>query len=311
MGKLYLKCLGQLPNCRVIAAVSRSAEAAPGLRIYSTLEAMLERESLEVVCICTPTDLHASQAAAALGHGVHVICEKPLAFRRQEAEALYSLARAKGVRLFAAQVVRFSQSSRWLRCAVKTGRFGAVCGAYFSRLSTMPRWNSGHWSYDEARSGHVPYDLHIHDLDLMVSLFGPPRAAHSLGTGSKAVPFDEHCWFRYDYPDFTVVSEAAWYIAEIPFFAGWRVNFERALAENHNGVITVYVHGQEPYVMKEETSGAVETGINVPLTDMYQRELHDLMELIQTGADGAILPENEILCVLEILEQLRHTPAER
>ena len=50
---------------------------------------------VEVVHICTPNYLHYQMSKDALLAGKHVVCEKPLAMNRQEAEELVELADKK------------------------------------------------------------------------------------------------------------------------------------------------------------------------------------------------------------------------
>ncbi|MFI8307167.1 Gfo/Idh/MocA family protein [Streptomyces sp. NPDC085927] len=50
--------------------------------------ALVERDDVDLVDICTPGDSHAEIAVAALAAGKHVLCEKPLANTVAEAEAM-------------------------------------------------------------------------------------------------------------------------------------------------------------------------------------------------------------------------------
>lgn len=301
MGKLYAQCLQRIDRCNLAAVVSQSAEAADA-PVYRTTDALFASQIPDLVCICTPTNLHVPQVRQALSHGCHVICEKPLALHRAEAEQVYSLAKKQGKLLFCAQVVRFASSSLWLREAVRSGRYGPVREAYFSRLSTRPHWCKDNWAYDPARSGLVPFDLHIHDLDLMLSLFGLPRRVSCEKSGAAGLPYDEHLWFTYSYNDFTVRAEAAWYQAAIPFTASWRVAFDTALALCQNGTVTVYEGSDAPYTVQEAQSHA--TGFSVPATDMYDRELRHFISCIEQNRDSDILRPSEVLDTLGVLEQL-------
>ncbi|WP_448317293.1 Gfo/Idh/MocA family protein [Streptomyces sp. CO7] len=56
--------------------------------------ALIAREDVDLVDICTPGDSHAEIAIAALEAGKHVLCEKPLANSVAEAEAMTAAARA-------------------------------------------------------------------------------------------------------------------------------------------------------------------------------------------------------------------------
>jgi predicted dehydrogenase len=62
-------------------------------RAYQSLAQLLADPEVNVVHLCTPNYLHFPQAKAALLAGKHVLCEKPLATTRAEAEELVRLAR--------------------------------------------------------------------------------------------------------------------------------------------------------------------------------------------------------------------------
>ena len=69
-------------------------------RCYPDYQTMFKEESarpdgIEAVSIATPNSLHYAVCKAALEAGLHVVCEKPLCFTSEEAEALVALAKAK------------------------------------------------------------------------------------------------------------------------------------------------------------------------------------------------------------------------
>ena len=57
-------------------------------------------EDVDVVYIATPHETHYAYIKDALNHGKHVICEKPMVLKRQQAEELFALAKEKGLILF-------------------------------------------------------------------------------------------------------------------------------------------------------------------------------------------------------------------
>jgi predicted dehydrogenase len=76
----------------VVGRTERSVTAAAGKLGWRTYEtdwrALLDRDDIDIVDVCTPGDSHAEIAIAALDAGKHVICEKPLANSVAEAEAM-------------------------------------------------------------------------------------------------------------------------------------------------------------------------------------------------------------------------------
>lgn len=84
------------------SAKAHAAAAEQGWRDVETdYKALLSRDDIDVVDICTPGDTHPEIAIAALDAGKHVLCEKPLANSVAEADAMAAAAEraaARGVR---------------------------------------------------------------------------------------------------------------------------------------------------------------------------------------------------------------------
>ncbi|WP_198671538.1 Gfo/Idh/MocA family protein [Desertihabitans aurantiacus] len=82
-------------------AVQQAAATFGWAETATDWRAVVEREDVDLVDICTPGDTHAEIALAALAAGKHVLCEKPLANTVAEAEEMTAAAeqaRARGVR---------------------------------------------------------------------------------------------------------------------------------------------------------------------------------------------------------------------
>jgi len=62
-------------------------------------EDIIENPDIDVVMVCTPPNLHVIMSVAAMNHGKHVLCEKPLAQTTKEAEEMISAARRNKVTL--------------------------------------------------------------------------------------------------------------------------------------------------------------------------------------------------------------------
>jgi predicted dehydrogenase len=267
---------------------------------------MLSLEGIDVVDICTPTFLHKRQVMAALEAGRHVICEKPAALLAADARAMFALAKEKSTRLLIGHVVQYTPETKVLRGLVESGEYGRPLDAQFLRLSARPRWVKNGWLFEKEKSGLLPFDLHIHDLDLIVSLFGVPETTGFTRCGREKAGFAEHYRFMYGYKGMNVSAEAAWYNADIPFTATWRVYFEEAVVINDGQTVTAYRFDHEPRVFDTDEKIKIPTGINVPPTGMYYEELSDFLGQLRAGsAESAEAREQEIISVLEILETIR------
>lgn len=64
-----------------------------GAKVYKNYEELLASETVDAVSVCTPNYLHAPISIAALNKGVHVLCEKPMATSKEEAQAMIQAAK--------------------------------------------------------------------------------------------------------------------------------------------------------------------------------------------------------------------------
>lgn len=107
-----------------------AAAAKLGWRTYETdWKALLRRDDIHIIDVCTPGDSHAEIAIAALDAGKHVICEKPLANTVDEAVAMTAAAergRARGLASMVAFNYRRVPAIALARQLVAAGRLGEV-----------------------------------------------------------------------------------------------------------------------------------------------------------------------------------------
>ena len=165
-------------------------------------------------------------AVAAMKKGRHVFIEKPLCLTEREADELLDMQKKTGVSVQVGQVIRFWDEYEYLRGAVGDGRFGAVKGAHFLRRSPSPDWGWDNWLHDPARSGGAGFDLHIHDSDYMLSLFGQP--ASSVSAVNVRGEKNGYVTTLAFYDGFSVTAEGGWDLpANYPFEMAYSAVFER------------------------------------------------------------------------------------
>jgi predicted dehydrogenase len=116
--------------CGRDAAATAAAADRMGWRATETdWKALLRRDDVQLIDICTPGDTHAEIAVAALEAGKHVLCEKPLANSVDEARAMVAAAekaQAKGVRSMVGFNYRRVPAVALARRLVEQGRIGQV-----------------------------------------------------------------------------------------------------------------------------------------------------------------------------------------
>ena len=114
---------------RDAAAVGAAARRLGWAATEKDWHALIRRDDVQLVDVCTPGDLHAEIAIAALEAGKHVLCEKPLANTLAEAEAMAAAAAraaSRGVRSMTGFNYRRVPAVALARTLVADGRIGRI-----------------------------------------------------------------------------------------------------------------------------------------------------------------------------------------
>ena len=171
---------------RAEAAAARLGWAS----VESDWKAVLERDDVDLVDICTPGDTHAEIAIAALAAGKHVLCEKPLANSVAEAEAMAAAAEraaAKGVRAMVGFSYRRVPALALARDLIAKGALGTI---HHVRAQYLQDWIvdpqaplSWRLQKDKAGSGALG-DIGAHIVDAAQFITGDliGRVCGTLGT---------------------------------------------------------------------------------------------------------------------------------
>lgn len=309
MGEVHFLNYEKIPDAKVKAIVTGSEEGRRkaekySLASYSSIQEMTEKEDIEVVDICTPTFLHKPHVLEALRAGKHVIVEKPMALHETDAMEMFSAEDEANKLLFVAQVLQFTREMEILRDYVKSGELGKPLDGFFLRTAGKPGWSQGGWLFNKEKSGVIPFDLHIHDLDMIVSLFGEPKSYSYTTSGNMGIGYDEQYRMTYHFDGLSVAAEAAWYNADFPFTQRWRVYFEKGLLVSEGGKLTLYQKDEEPVIFNTEEKVLVSTGINLPPTGMFYNELTHFLDCIRKGISSPVVTREQILTSIRVLEDM-------
>ncbi|WP_328767523.1 Gfo/Idh/MocA family protein [Streptomyces sp. NBC_00286] len=177
-----------LPRHPVLAAVcgrdGQAVRAAADRLGWAAAEtdwrALITRDDVDLVDICTPGDSHAEIALAALAAGKHVLCEKPLANTVEEAEAMTEAAEAAAARGQVAMVgfnYRRVPATSLARKMVAEGRLGAlrhVRVTYLQDWLVDPQFPLTWRLRKETAGSGALGDLGAHIVDLAQYMVGEP-----------------------------------------------------------------------------------------------------------------------------------------
>ena len=162
--------------------------------VYDDLDAVLADDSVDVVHVASPNDVHAAQARAALAAGKHVVCEKPLGVDSGETGAMVDAAEASGLVNAVCYNIRFYPSCHQAAAMVATGEIGEprfVSGAYLQDWLLLPTdWN---WRLEAQRAGELRAvaDIGSHWLDLAKFITGK-RVVEVMAELHTLVPVRRH-----------------------------------------------------------------------------------------------------------------------
>jgi predicted dehydrogenase len=170
---------------RDAGAVRAAADRQGWASAETDWRALIARDDIQLVDVCTPGDTHAEIAIAALDAGKHVLCEKPLANTPAEAEAMTAAAEraaARGVRSMVGFNYRRVPALALARQLVAEGRLGPirhVRAAYLQDWLTDPSFPLT-WRLQRERAGSGALgDLGAHIIDLAQYLTGEAITAVS------------------------------------------------------------------------------------------------------------------------------------
>ncbi len=150
-------------------ARAEACGGAVGATALADPASALARDDVDVVSVCTPTFLHARYAVAALEAGKHVLCEKPVALRLADAEAMRAAAAAS------CRVLRIGFMRRFDPASARILAFGTDIGTPVLAQATLAAGvRPKLLMHDAAANGGPIVDMCCHIFDQWRLFFGAP-----------------------------------------------------------------------------------------------------------------------------------------
>ncbi|MCX5872494.1 MAG: Gfo/Idh/MocA family oxidoreductase [Deltaproteobacteria bacterium] len=165
MGRNHARVLSQVEECDFVGIYDvnefRAGEicASYGCKGFRELDKLLNE--VDAVVVAAPTWLHGELGEKCLGHGIHVLMEKPLAANLEEAEKLVRLSEENDLILMVGHIERYNPAVSLMIDIIKKNR-EPVISIEARRLNP----------FDGTRCLDVDvlYDLLIHDIDLALEI---------------------------------------------------------------------------------------------------------------------------------------------
>lgn len=158
-----------------------AAAKQTGAKAYDRYERLLAEAKADIVVLTTPSGLHAEQAILAAQAGRHVMTEKPMATRWQDAKRMVSACDSAGVRLFVVKQNRRNATLQLLKRAVERRRFGRIFMVNINVFWSRPQsyYDSGKWRGTWEFDGGAFMNQASHYVDLLDWLIGPVESVQA------------------------------------------------------------------------------------------------------------------------------------
>ena len=154
-----------------------------GCIAFNTYEEMLECSDIDIICICTPSGLHAQMAIKAANAKKHFIVEKPMAITTEQLDAVAEACEINEVKGSVISQLRFSESILRAKKAVQDGELGDILIGdvhmkYYrsTEYYASATWR-GTWALD---GGGALMNQGIHGVDALQFIVGPVKSVYGI-----------------------------------------------------------------------------------------------------------------------------------
>jgi predicted dehydrogenase len=170
--------------CDLVRTRADAIAAKFSVDAHYDIDDFLARKDIDAVAVLTPAGMRPEHVIACAKAGKHVVAEKPMALRLQDADDMIRACDEVGVKLFIVKQNRFNVPVLKAREALEAGRFGKlVLGTVRVRWCRdqayydQDRWR-GTWAYD----GGVLTNQASHYIDMLEWFFGDVVSVHARAT---------------------------------------------------------------------------------------------------------------------------------
>jgi UDP-N-acetyl-2-amino-2-deoxyglucuronate dehydrogenase len=182
VGPTHAGALLRIADAELVAVADTIGQRARDLarkigipRVYGSDRELCADPDIDVVCICTPSGMHADHAVGAMRAGKHVIVEKPMEISLEACDRMISVQRETGRQLSVIHQHRFDPASMLVKQAIDSGKLGRIVLAEASVRwwRKQEYYDSGDWRGTWALDGGgALMNQGVHTVDVLQWLAG-------------------------------------------------------------------------------------------------------------------------------------------
>ncbi|MDG5799339.1 Gfo/Idh/MocA family oxidoreductase [Marinilabiliaceae bacterium ANBcel2] len=170
--------------CDIIPDRAEEIATKYSAKSYSDIDKFLieNRDSMDVVSICSPNGLHASQTIKALKTGYHVLCEKPMAISVADCGEMINEAEKANRRLFIVKQNRFNPPVEAVKKTIDDGHLGKIFSVQLSCFWNRNEnyYNKSEWKGSAEMDGGTLFTQFSHFIDLLYWMIGDIKKVYPL-----------------------------------------------------------------------------------------------------------------------------------
>jgi predicted dehydrogenase len=194
ISETHARAIDSIENARLYGVYSINKNKSDALAAkynctaYATLDEMLSRPEIDIVCICTPSGIHLEPAIQSINAGKHCLIEKPLEVTLERCDQITEAANKGGVKIGVIFPSRFYEPAGQLKKAIDEKRFGDIVlgDAYVKWSRSAEYYKSGKWrgtwKYD---GGGALMNQGIHSVDLLQWYMGPVESVRAIAANIR------------------------------------------------------------------------------------------------------------------------------
>ena len=260
------------------------------VRKYDEIDNLLADPEIDMIDICLPTHMHKPISIAALKAEKHVLVEKPISVRLDDANEMVQVAEQSERCFMVAHILPFFAEYAYAKEIVESGKYGNLIGGHFKRVISEPNWSDDF--VDLEKSGGAGIDLHIHDTHYIQLLCGTPVAVFSQGKLAGR-DFAQYLTTQYIYNDKELsISCSSGAVSQEgrAFSHGFELYLEKATLLYEFATLGGEPVTSTPLMLLTEDGEVhrVDLGETDPV-DAFTKEIQSAVEAINQGHENSVL----------------------
>jgi predicted dehydrogenase len=295
--------LKDVEGAELYAVASRSktkaetfAKEHTSTKLFSSYEAMLEDEELDVVYIATPHAFHNQQTLLCLDHKKAVLCEKPFAINKKQVEEMIAKAKKENIFLMEAMWTQFLPHFKFVIEQIKSKKYGKIKNLKADFGFPAPI-DLDKRLYNKSLGGGSLLDIGIYPIFMAMSALGTPEKIKAKAS-FHVTGIDEECDMIFEYENGVEAELRSSIIKKTPTTAV--IEFEKA-------TITLNTRFHEPSSVTIQTPEGEATKEFEVNSNGYNFEAEHVQKMLLEGkTESTEMSFEKSLQLIDLLDKVRN-----